>query len=101
MAPRLDLHALLKSLLGSDNVYFQRPTNTSLKYPCIIYVKDDEDITHANNVPYTRRIRYRVTVIDANPDSLIPEKIAALPLCAFDRFYTSDKLNHHVYQLFF
>ena len=101
MAQRLELHALLKSLLGSDNVYFQPPTNTSLQYPCIIYNRDDERVEHANNVPYTRRIRYKVTVIDANPDSLIPAKIAALPLCTYDRFYTSDKMNHDVYQLFF
>ena len=101
MAPRLELQALLKSLLGSDQVYFQPPTNTQLQYPCIIYSKDDEVTEHANNSPYTRRVRYEVTVIDPDPDSLIPAKIAALPLCAFDRFYTSDKLNHNTYQLFF
>jgi hypothetical protein len=101
MAPRLELQALLKSLLGSDKVYFQPPTNTQLQYPCIIYTKDDESTEHANNVPYTRKIRYQVTVIDADPDSLIPDKIAALPLCSFDRFYTSDRLNHNTYQLFF
>jgi hypothetical protein len=101
MAPRLELQTLLKSLLGSDKVYFQPPPNTKIQYPCIIYSRDDERVDHADNAPYTRRIRYQVTVIDANPDSLIPAKIAALPLCSYDRFYTSDNLNHDVYQLFF
>lgn len=101
MAPRLELQTLLKSLLGSDNVYFQPPTNTQLLYPCIIYSRDDQRVEHADNVPYTRRTRYKVTVIDANPDSLIPTKVGALPLCSFDRSYTSDNFNHDVYQLFF
>lgn len=101
MAPRLDLQVLLESLLGSRNVYFQRPPTTGMEYPCIIYKRDDADTKHADNQPYNRRKRYQVTVIDANPDSEIPDKIADLPLCEFDRFYTADNLNHDVYQLFF
>lgn len=101
MAPRLELQALLESLLGSRNVYFQPPTNTSMKYPCIVYSRDDIRVDHADDRPYTKRTRYQVTVIDANPDSDIPGKISDLPLCTFDRFYTSDKLNHDTFQLFF
>ena len=101
MAPRLNLQALLVNILETGNVYFQEPPSGIMQYPCIRYVLDDENTDHADNKPYSRRIRYQVTVIDANPDSLIPAKIAGLPLCSFDRFYTADKLNHYVYQLFF
>lgn len=101
MAPRLELHALLVALLGSNNVYFQPPPTTQMKYPCITYHRDADSVDHADNRPYNRKIRYQVTVIDADPDSLIPAKIAELPLCSFDRFFTSDNLNHDVYQLFF
>ena len=101
MAPRLDLQSLLASLLGSGNVYFQPPPTIQLQYPCIIYERDDERTKHADNVPYNRRMRYKVTVIDQNPDGVVRDKIAELPLCIFDRFYTAENLNHDVYKLFF
>lgn len=101
MAQRLDLQALLVNLLGSSNVYFQPPPTLQMNYPCIVYKRDDQRIRSANNKPYSHRTRYQVTVIDQNPDSLIPAKVAALPLCVFDRFYTADNLNHDVYNIFF
>ena len=101
MAQRLELQTLLRGLLGSSNVYFQPPPSKQIEYPCIVYARSDEEVDHADNVPYNRRMRYQVTVIDANPDSDIPAKIGALPLCSFDRHYTADNLNHDVYQLFF
>jgi hypothetical protein len=101
MAPRLELQAILVSLLGSGNVYFQPPPTLQMNYPCIVYNREDEDIRHANDMPYNRQKRYLVTVIDQNPDSLIPDKIAGLPLCEFNRFFTADNLNHDVYKLFF
>jgi len=45
--------------------------------------------------------RYQVTVIDADPDSIIPEKIEALPMCTFDRQFTADNLYHDVFSLYF
>ena len=101
MAQRQQLHSLLKSLLGSDNVYFQPPPNHKMLYPAIVYRRDDDKVVHAGNKPYNRRLRYQVIVIDPNPDSILPGKIADLPLCSFNRFYTADKLNHDVFNLFF
>lgn len=101
MAPRLELQALLITLLGSSNVYFQPPPNVKMKYPCIVYKKDDVDTEYANNFPYTHKTRYQVTVIDTNPDNIIHEKVAALATASYDRFYTADNLNHDVYNLFF
>jgi hypothetical protein len=101
MAQRLELQALLISLLGSTNVYFQPPENVKMQYPCIIYNRDDRAIEYANNEPYKHKTRYQVTVVDQNPDSDIHEKVAELPLCSYDRFYAADNLNHDVYNLFF
>lgn len=102
MAPRLNLQAILESILGSRNVYFQPPPTQLIKYPCIVYKRDNRDIKHADNRPYIDKKRYMVTVIDPNPDSLIPDNLVnTLPMCAFDRFYTADNLNHDVHQLFF
>ena len=101
MAPRLELQALLRSILGSNNVYFQPPPSLKMQYPCIVYSRDDRDTRHANNQAYAHRIAYQVTVIDRNKDSLIPDKVADLPLCEFQRAFPADNLNHDVYKLFF
>lgn len=101
MGQRLELQTLLTSILGSGNVYFQPPPSVKMKYPCIIYKRDDAITNFADNKPYANKKRYQVTVIDQNPDSEIPDKIAKLPFCIFDRFYTADNLNHDVYNIFF
>lgn len=101
MAPRPELHEILVTLLGSGNVYFQPPPTVMMKYPCVVYRRENMDIRHANDHPYKHKKRYQITVIDQNPDSVIPDKIAELPMCAYDRFYTADNLNHDVFQLFF
>lgn len=101
MEKRVQLQADLENLLGSRNVYYQPPETVKLCYPCIIYSRDDEDVLHANDKPYKRQVRYSVVVIDKNPDSLIPGKIADLPLCSFERHYTKDNLNHDVYNLYY
>lgn len=101
MSRRLELQALLESLLGSGNVYFQPPPSVSMKYPCIVFKLDGEHKIFANNKPYSRKARYSVTVIDKNPDSLIPAKIAELPMSDFNRFYSADNLNHTVYNLYY
>lgn len=101
MAQRLELQAIFKDILETNNVYFQPPPNAQMEYPCIIYHRDFELTRYANDKPYNHRKRYLVTVIDRDPDSGIPDKVAALPLCVYDRFYTADNLNHDVYKLFF
>ena len=99
MAPRLQLHEVLESFV--DNVYFQPPTNITLEYPCIIYKRDYAETEFADNQPYNHVVRYMVTIIDRDPDSDIPPKVASMPLCLFNRFYTVDNLNHDVYRVFF
>lgn len=101
MAPRSELQQLLVNLLGSPNVYFQPPPSVKMKYPCIVYEREYIQVNHADNFPYKRRKRYLITVIDRNPDSVIPDKISQLPLCAFDRSFPADNLNHDVFRLFF
>lgn len=101
MAPRLQLQSLLESILGSRNVYFQPPANVQMQYPCIIYERDAADAKFADDIPYRHTKRYQVTVVDRDPDSSIPDRIAALPLCSYSRFFTADDLNHDVYNLFF
>jgi hypothetical protein len=72
-----------------------------MKYPCIVYQRDLAYSIHADNMLYHNKKRYTVTVIDPNPDSDIPDKVAKLPFCLFNRFFATDNLNHDVYHLFF
>ena len=99
MAPRLQLHDILKAI--TDNVYFQPPENITLEYPCIIYQRDYAETMFADDIPYNFTLRYVVTVIDRDPDSDIPGKVASLPMCLFNRFFTADNLNHDVYRVYF
>jgi len=99
MGLRLDLHQILETF--TPNVYFQPPNNVELKYPCIIYKRDFADTKFADDIPYNHRLRYQIMVIDPNPDSDIPGKVASMPMCLFNRFYTADNLNHDVYNVFF
>lgn len=101
MRSRSELHAILVGILGSDKVYFQPPQNTKIVYPCIIYKRDDIETKYAGNKPYNNVQRYSVTYISRDPDDPKAKKLAELPMCAFDRFYTADNLNHDVYNLFF
>jgi hypothetical protein len=101
MGQRSELQAILVDILGTDQVYFQPPPTVSMDYPAIVYRRDYELAIFADGSPYSRKKRYQVTVIDRDPDSDIPDKIAELPLCRFDRFYTAENLNHDVFKLFF
>lgn len=101
MGQRLELQTILTAILGTDRVYFQPPPSLTMEYPCIVYRRDYEQINHADGLSYLRRKRYQVTVIDRDPDSPIPDGLAELPFCTYDRFYTAENLNHDVFKLFF
>lgn len=101
MGKRLDLHAILVDILGSSNVYFQPPSTVKMAYPCIVYSLSDKKTTYADDKPYQLTNRYTAIVIDRNPDSEIPDKLAALPMCKFDRPYTSDNLNHWAFNIYY
>ena len=99
MGRRLELHQILESFV--ENVYFQPPTNVRLLYPCIIYKRDFADTKFADDKPYSFVQRYSIMIIDPNPDSDIPEKVAAMPMSLFNRFYTADNLNHDIYNVYY
>ena len=96
---REQLDTLLRTL--TENVYFQPPSNIEMAYPCIVYNKSSARTLFADNSPYRHTKRYVVTVIDRDPDSLIPDLVAKLPMCTFDRSFPADNLHHDVFTLFF
>lgn len=99
MAQPSALQILLSEI--TPNVYFQPPADLRMEYPCIVYQRNTVKVDYADNARYHHKKSYQVTVIDRDPNSLIPDKVAELPLCSFDRFFAVSNLNHDVYTLFF
>lgn len=99
MAPRLQLHELLLTFV--DNVYFQPPSNVQMMYPCIVYNRSSALNSYADNGPYHHTKRYQITIIDRDPDSPIPDKVAALPMSEFSQHFVTENLHHDIYSVFF
>ena len=98
---RIDLQTILEKLLGSRNVYFQPPASVQMKYPCIVYSRNDGRTEFADNEPYRVTKRYEVTYISRNPDDTVIDEIAKLPMSIYDRHYTADNLHHDTFQIYF
>lgn len=101
MGSRLELQTLLENILESENVYFQPPESTKIRYPAIIYSRSRIYSEHADDGAYTSSVQYTLTLMDPNPDSEFVFKIAQLPYCRHDRNYKSDNINHDVFTLYF
>ena len=101
MRSRLELHEILCDILGSRNVYFQPPTNVSMRYPAIVYNLSDIENKHANDGVYSFTNQYQITLIDRNPETDVVYKINKLQTANFIRSYSSDNLNHWVFEIFF
>lgn len=102
MGQRLELDTVLKGVLGSEIVYFQPPPTTLMKYPCIVYNRDDMDSVYSDNLLYGLTFKYQVTLISNSPNTEETlKRLAALPMCKYDRFFRVNNLNHDVFNLYF
>lgn len=100
MGSRLDLHAELLPIC--PNVYFQPPSNITMKYPCIIYNKSDKMRLYGSNIVHHSKQEYKVLVIDKNPDSELANQVEQqLQYCVIDQYYTVDNLNHTALTLYY
>lgn len=87
-------------LVITPHVYFQPPEGKKLEFPCIVYRRDYASTKFANDLPYSNRTRYLVTVIDPDPDGTIRKQVAAMPMTTYNRFFTTSDLNHDVYYVY-
>ena len=99
MGSRLKLQEELENLLGTRNVYFQPPPSLKMKYPCIVYERVRINTKFADNIPYQLNKPYQLTYIDEDPDTDMPDKIARLPMCVFERPYVRDNLYHYSFRI--
>lgn len=98
---RLALHKIFVGILGNNNVYFQPPTNTQLKYPCIVYSLAGISEKTANDKKYIRYYKYRVTLILSSPDNCIVDRIMDLPYSSFDNYFSTQGLNHYIFTIYY
>jgi hypothetical protein len=101
MASRLELHEKLVSVLGTRYVYFQPPESIKMKYPAIVYERSGIPNKFANNDVYLQAIRYKVTVVDSDPDSEIVERMSKFKTARFEKHYVSDGLNHDTFTIYY
>lgn len=72
-----------------------------MNYPAIVYERDRANTKFADDRPYSIIKKYSLTLISRNPDESIFEALAALPMCAHERFFVVDNLNHDVFSIYF
>jgi len=101
MGSRLELQTTFEDLQVGVSVYFQPPPNVQMSYPAIVYNRDFRDADYADNIVYYKRWRYQVTIIDRDPDSALPDLVGDLPLSRFVRHFTTENLNHDIYDLYY
>ena len=98
---RVDLDRLLRTTLGSTNVYFDPPESFKLKYPCVVYSYESNAEFHADDSTYHRRKRYSMTYITKNADDPKADEFADLRYCKLSRAYTADGLWHYAFELYY
>lgn len=99
MDRRLELQELLE--LICPNVYFQGPNNAQMNYPAIVYERDRSDTKFADDGPYSVTRAYSLSLITQNPDDAIFEALSALRMCAHERHFAANGLNHDVFSIYF
>lgn len=102
MGTTLELQNKLKEILGSDNVYFQPPSNVGMQYPCIVFERGSANHNYANNSTYRYLPRYNVTHIGYDPDpDIIQQMLQAFQMIKYDRHFVTDNLQHDVFSLYY
>ena len=98
---RVELDRILRTTLGSTNVYFDPPESFKLKYPCIVYSFDGHNEVFAENNIYYDMKRYSIIYITKEADDPMPDTLDGLKYCRLSRPYTSDGLFHYAYEIYF
>ena len=95
---------------GFQHVYFQPGANITLHYPCVVYKRDGDRPTYADNRKYLDQWSYQLIVIDQDPISsrinvegtkTIIDAISELPKCSYIRHYVVDNLNHDMFKIYY
>lgn len=95
------MHEELVNILGSRYVYFQPPESIKMTYPAIVYERSDIPNRFANDNVYLQVIKYKVTIVDRDPDSEIVTRMSKFKTARFDKHYVIDGLNHDTFTIYY
>ena len=95
------MHEELVNILGSRYVYFQPPESIKMTYPAIVYERSDIPNRFANDNVYLQAIKYKVTIVDRDPDSEIVTRMSKFKTARFDKHYVIDGLNHDTFTIYY
>ena len=101
---REDLHNELKRILGSNSVYYQKPSSNKITYPAIVYTLSLADTKFADNRPYLMKKRYQITYLSNKPDDAMVETITMSPelqRITFVNHFVSENLHHYIFNLYY
>lgn len=82
---------------AGQHVYYQPPDNTHVLTPCIMYQIADGDTKFADNIPFLHNIRYKITVVDDDPDTTISDRIARMQMCIRSNRFVTNGLYHDIF----
>lgn len=86
----------------SVKAWFQPPSDVFLEYPVCVFEFSRHVIRHADNRTYLIGKQYTITIMDADPESTLPDKLVEnFPTVRFDRSFAVEGINHYVYTLYF
>lgn len=94
------LRAKLVEILGSENVYYNPPSNKRINYDAIRVTLDDIEQSYADNIVYARNRRYQLTYMGYLLKDEVINKLLDLPHASFDRSYKDDNLDHYVIHIY-
>ena len=102
MASRLELQAVLETILGSRNVYFQPPENFKLSYPCIIYHRRPKEVRYADDIKYRNLNCYEVQLMkrDSDVDELF-DALDNMKYSRHERAFVVDNLSHDNFVIYY
>jgi len=98
---RVELDKILRTTLGSTNVYFDPPESFKLKYPCIVYSLGGHTEVFADDHKYYGMKRYTLTYITKNADDPMVDTLDDLQYCRLNRPYTADGMYHYAFDIYF
>ena len=98
---RVELDRILRTTLGTANVYFDPPESFKLKYPCIVYSLNGINQRKADNKTYIGLKRYGLTYITQDADDPMVDTLEELDFCHLNRPYDANGLHHYAYDIYF
>lgn len=98
----VDLGDELKQILGKPNVYYQSPSNVTMKYPAFRYKLENPSDRHANNRIYATFNRYTIYHIYKDPrEDLIDELKDHFLMISGPSRNIVDGLYQDMYELYY